>query len=47
MKNQIQMVDLKGQYSKIKEEIDLGIKKTIDNAQFIGGVDVELFKKSL
>ena len=26
MKNPIQMVDLKGQYSKIKEEIDLGIQ---------------------
>jgi len=47
MKNQIQMVDLKGQYSKIKEEIDLGIQKTIDNTEFIGGENVELFKKSL
>lgn len=41
------MVDLKGQYSKIKEEIDLGIQKTIDNTEFIGGENVELFKKSL
>ena len=47
MKNPIQMVDLKGQYSKIKKEIDLGIQKTINNAQFIGGENVELFKKSL
>ena len=47
MKNPIQMVDLKGQYSKIKTEIDLGIQKTIDNSQFIGGENVEIFKNSL
>lgn len=47
MKNPIQMVDLKAQYSKIKTEIDLGIQKTIDKTQFIGGENVELFKNSL
>lgn len=47
MKKQIQMVDLKGQYLKIKSEIDFSIQKTIDDTQFIGGENVEVFKNSL
>src|SRR6201996_9763045 len=33
----IQMVDLKQQYTKIKDEVDSAIKEVIDNAAFING----------
>ena len=41
--NKIQMVDLKGQYLKIKEEVDAGIQKVIDNTAFINGPVVKDF----
>jgi hypothetical protein len=35
----IQMVDLRGQYEKIKTEVDAGIQEVINNTQFIKGCD--------
>lgn len=43
----IDMVDLKTQYKKIKSEIDSSIINTIESSQFIGGPQVEAFKISL
>jgi UDP-2-acetamido-2-deoxy-ribo-hexuluronate aminotransferase len=43
----IDMVDLKSQYKKIKSEIDSSIINTIESSQFIGGPQVEVFKISL
>jgi UDP-2-acetamido-2-deoxy-ribo-hexuluronate aminotransferase len=43
MKN-IQMVDLKGQYHKIKAEIDQGILNCIENTTFINGPAVKEFQ---
>ncbi len=42
----IQMVDLKGQYQKIKTEIDSGIQNVIDTAAFINGPAVKEFQAS-
>ena len=33
----IQMVDLKGQYKKIKQEVDAAIQEVINSAAFING----------
>lgn len=41
----IQMVDLKNQYLKIKEEVDNAIKEVIDSVQFIQGGAVKEFEK--
>lgn len=41
----IQMVDLKGQYQKIKKEIDAGIQECIDNTAFINGPSVKEFQQ--
>ncbi|MDR0970755.1 MAG: DegT/DnrJ/EryC1/StrS family aminotransferase [Bacteroidales bacterium] len=43
----IQMVDLKGQYSHIKEEIDCAIKDVIDSTSFINGDKVSVFANNL
>jgi UDP-2-acetamido-2-deoxy-ribo-hexuluronate aminotransferase len=43
----IQMVDLQGQYEKIKPEVDLAIQHCISGAGFINGPDVSRFKKEL
>lgn len=43
----IQMVDLKGQYLKIKQEIDESIQQVIDDAAFIGGKQVGAFARNL
>ncbi|MBE0674663.1 MAG: DegT/DnrJ/EryC1/StrS family aminotransferase [Bacteroidales bacterium] len=43
----IQMVDLRSQYERLKPEIDEAIKKVIDSSAFIKGPDVELFEKEL
>jgi dTDP-4-amino-4,6-dideoxygalactose transaminase len=40
----IQMVDLKGQYLKIKEEVDKGIQEVIDGTAFINGPAVKEFQ---
>ena len=47
MTNKIQMVDLKGQYLKIKDEVDAGIQNVIDNTAFINGPIVKEFAKHL
>lgn len=41
------MVDLKGQYEKIKEEINSEIQKVIDSTAFINGPKVQEFASSL
>ncbi len=38
------MVDLKGQYEKIKEEVDTGIRQVIDSTAFINGPAVKEFQ---
>src|SRR5712672_1115628 len=43
----IQMVDLKGQYSKIKREVDLAIHEVLDSTAFINGKPVIEFYKNL
>lgn len=45
--NNIQMVDLKRQYLKIKEEVDQAISAVIDNTAFINGPDVKQFATEL
>ena len=47
MVNSIKMVDLQGQYLKIKEEIDQAIQEVIGNSSFINGKDVEAFGREL
>ncbi|MET6996585.1 DegT/DnrJ/EryC1/StrS family aminotransferase [Chitinophaga defluvii] len=47
MNNAIQMVDLKGQYVKIKEEIDGAIQGCINATSFINGPEVLKFAESL
>lgn len=43
----IQMVDLVGQYQKIKPEVDAAMQRVIDTAMFIGGPEVKEFEKEL
>jgi len=43
----IQMVDLKGQYSKIKEKVDLAIQEVLDSTSFINGKAVTEFSRNL
>lgn len=47
MANKIQMVDLRGQYLKIKDEVDAGIQNVIDNTEFINGLIVKEFAQNL
>jgi len=47
MTDKIQMVDLKGQYLKIKKEVDAGIQDVIDNTAFINGPVVKEFAAHL
>lgn len=47
MSNKIQMVDLKGQYMKIKPEVDAAIQNVIDNTAFINGPVVKEFAQHL
>ena len=44
---QIQMVDLKSQYEKIKDQVDAGIQEVIDSTTFIKGGKVNDFQKHL
>ena len=44
---QISMVDLAGQYLRIKEEIDSAIHGVIDSTAFIKGPDVRAFEEEL
>ena len=41
----IPFTDLKSQYSHVKREVNTAIKRVINNAQFIGGLEVEKFEK--
>lgn len=43
----IQMVDLLGQYTRIKPEVDAAIARVISSAAFINGPDVKEFEKEL
>ncbi len=43
----INMVDLKGQYLKIKDEVDQGIMEVIETTSFIKGPAVQKFQSSL
>src|SRR5687767_1353490 len=45
--NSIQMVDLKGQYARIKREIDEAVLSCISSANFIYGPDVSEFESAL
>lgn len=47
MSSNIQMCDLKGQYLKIKKEIDSSIQEVLDSSSFIKGNDVTLFQNEL
>ena len=47
MSRNIQMVDLKKQYLKIKEEIDAAVINVMTNANFINGSEVDAFQKNL
>jgi UDP-2-acetamido-2-deoxy-ribo-hexuluronate aminotransferase len=44
---QIQMVDLKGQYEKIKDEIDAAVLNVLNSAAYINGPAVRDFQKNL
>lgn len=44
---QIQMVDLKTQYHKLKAEIDAGIQEVLETTSFIGGPKVAAFQQNL
>ncbi len=43
----IPMLDLKGQYIKIKEEVDSAIQQVLDSTNFINGKEVTEFEKNL
>jgi dTDP-4-amino-4,6-dideoxygalactose transaminase len=43
----IRMLDLKGQYEKIREEINTAIQQVLDNTNFIQGVEVKRFEENL
>ena len=43
----IQMVDLKGQYNKIKQEVDLAIRDVLETTSFINGKAVTEFSHNL
>ena len=43
----IEMVDLKKQYSRIKEEIDNAVLQTIESCNFINGPEVSFFNEKL
>lgn len=47
MENKIPMVDLHGQYLKIKPEIDAALQQVIDSTAFIGGPAVTSFSDNL
>jgi len=43
----IQMVDLKGQYARIKQEIDTALLNAVSDAEYINGSEVKAFQKDL
>ena len=44
---QIRMVDLKGQYEKIQEEVTVAINEVIKTTSFINGPAVKEFQQNL
>jgi dTDP-4-amino-4,6-dideoxygalactose transaminase len=47
MMKKIQMVDLRGQYDKIKERINSSIQEVLDTTSYINGPQVQNFQKNL
>jgi dTDP-4-amino-4,6-dideoxygalactose transaminase len=45
--NQIQLVDLRTQYHKIKKEVDEAVLNVLDSTAFIGGPEVKAFSEEL
>lgn len=45
--NDLQMVDLRGQYLAIQDEMDMAIRGVLDGTQFINGPDVRHFEEEL
>ena len=45
--SQIQMVDLKGQYEKIKDEMDAAILDVVRSSAYINGPAVKAFQANL
>jgi len=45
--NKIQMVDLKGQFEKIKDEVNASIQEVLETTAFINGPRVHQFQKNL
>ncbi|MFC6999294.1 DegT/DnrJ/EryC1/StrS family aminotransferase [Rufibacter roseus] len=45
--NQLQMVDLKGQYQRLKPQIDAAMQAVIDSTAFINGPQVKTFAQNL
>jgi dTDP-4-amino-4,6-dideoxygalactose transaminase len=45
--DKIHMVDLQGQYQKIKNEVDSAMQRIIDSASFVKGPEVKDFEKEL
>ena len=45
--NNIQMVDLKSQYNKIKDDVDAAIMNVIESTAFIKGPEVKAFQEEL
>jgi len=43
----IQMLDLRGQYRNIKEEVDRAVASVIEEAHFINGSEVDKFASEL
>ena len=43
----IQMVDLRGQYLRLKDEIDAGIARILNTTQFIRGAELDAFESEL
>lgn len=43
----LQMVDLKGQYEKIRETVNTSIQEVLDNNSYINGPQVQSFQKNL
>ena len=43
----IQMVDLKAQYERLKSDIDAGIREVIESTQFVKGPQVSRFQEHL
>lgn len=47
MDSKMLMVDLKGQYLKIKDEVDSGIREVLESSSFINGPAVKRFRENL